>query len=173
MKGKKTKTSQDGAFSEAEWRAFGRSFSQGRGEEPGKLPERIAELGLERLIRLTSHLNCDPRERALYETVAKRILSRVLLLPDAKWRRFLLLITKPIGKGAPQTGGVHVKGERGLKSKLTEAEIRRVESLLVSRPKGETQQDALLRIAGTSELAKSLQYAISWKRYPRKRKSVR
>ena len=66
-----------------------------------------------------------------------------------------------------------MKGERGLKSKLTEAEIRRVESLLVSRPKGETQQDALLRIAGTSERAKSLQNAISWKRYPRKRKSVR
>ena len=52
MKGKQKKTVQDDAISEVEWRAFGRSTSRERGEELGKLPERIEKLGLERFERL-------------------------------------------------------------------------------------------------------------------------
>ena len=168
-------------ISQDEWTAYGRG---------APLPARLERRRRERLIELLGEFNVAPPLPlpglvgdalvagrfdwdGTFATLANRLLSRLVLLPDAKWRRVLHLLRTVSSRGHPAAGGINIAGKGGRKMEPGRAVLlARLDDELRKRPAGVTVKETALRLAGSPEKAISLSNARKWKGNPRRRKGV-
>lgn len=155
-------------LTEDEWKAYGSG-------EP--LPPEVERCRREREIKLAEVFYVGQLPGRYWDytlsTIAERLLSRLTMLPDEKWRRVLHLLTTTSGRGRPAAGGLHIVGKGGReRDRSRDQLLARLDDALRERTDGESVLEVALRVAGSSEGAASLLNARKWRDHPRRRKGV-
>ena len=110
----------------------------------------------DRFESLTRKFNIDLDTLNLSGDVAGRILSHILMLPEARWQRFLHLLC-PAGNGQPRAVGVQVNLSPGRKPAFPPAVLRRAEAALAALPPGTGVRETLTRELGQSATAERVE----------------